>query len=338
MKKEISFIGLFNDSKTEGLMKISALLYKSLSKSLKNKLIFSYQNLSSPLVHIHTAGFTYAMKKYSGKTIYSLYTNPRVGMLDSLHDIFSYFRYCNCNLNTFIRLIFALISAFIPLWLKRIFLKKMGVVIVPTHYIESTLNLNNTKVIPFGIDTKRFRPASKQKTSKSLTVGYIGSSSTLKGITDFGKAVKVFDTRVKKVAYTSTSDARLKKYLHKNGVLTRGIVKDIAEAYHDIDILVLPYRGLSSSIGIPLVLLEAMASGKAIITTDLPHLREVGGDGSVLYVRSYDTKGLRKAISRLVKDEKLRKTLEEKARRRAVEFYDQKLMLNSYKELYEDLL
>jgi glycosyltransferase involved in cell wall biosynthesis len=69
---------------------------------------------------------------------------------------------------------------------------------------------------------------------------------------------------MKREAYSEDIDDRMRQILHQT------------------DILVLPYRTLSSSIDTPLLLLEGMASLCAIVTRDQNHIREVYGDSLFL--------------------------------------------------------
>jgi glycosyltransferase involved in cell wall biosynthesis len=76
--------------------------------------------------------------------------------------------------------------------------------------------------------------------------------------------------------------------------------------------------------GIPVVLMEAMAAGRAVIAGDLPAIRElIDHDRSGLLVAPNDPAALAQAIQRLVADAALRRTFAERARSRIeAEFSD----------------
>jgi glycosyltransferase involved in cell wall biosynthesis len=62
--------------------------------------------------------------------------------------------------------------------------------------------------------------------------------------------------------------------------------------------------------GLPMVCLEAMARGKAIVTTDLPGFCELISDGETgMIVRSEDSQALASALEKLIADEMLRSRL-----------------------------
>ena len=69
---------------------------------------------------------------------------------------------------------------------------------------------------------------------------------------------------------------------------------------------------------LPVVLLEAMAAGCAIVATDLPGNVEAVGDAARL-VAVGDPVALREAVVELVAQPQMRRTLGAAARRRAVE-------------------
>jgi len=68
----------------------------------------------------------------------------------------------------------------------------------------------------------------------------------------------------------------------KREAYSEDIEDKMRQVLHQTDILVLPYRTLSSSIDTPLLLLEGMASLCAIITTDQSHIPEVYGHSPFL--------------------------------------------------------
>lgn len=95
-----------------------------------------------------------------------------------------------------------------------------------------------------------------------------------------------------------------------------GPLQDVGPALADCSVFVLPsYRE-----GTPRSVLEAMATGRAIITTDVPGCREtVVAEESGLLVEPRDIDSLAAAMRRLAQDETLRARLAEAAYRRCLE-------------------
>jgi glycosyltransferase involved in cell wall biosynthesis len=89
--------------------------------------------------------------------------------------------------------------------------------------------------------------------------------------------------------------------------------------------------------GTPLTVFEAMAMGRAIVSTDVDGLGEVLVDGrSALIVPPSDSKSLADGISRVLADEPLRNRLSIGAKEGSVEF-DIQNTVNDLESLYEEL-
>jgi len=87
----------------------------------------------------------------------------------------------------------------------------------------------------------------------------------------------------------------------------------------------------------PLVLLEAMAAGTAIITTDQTGCREVVGD-TALQVPPGNPGAIREALDRLVSDKDLRETLGRSAFRRVQDHFGWPTIANRYILTFRELL
>jgi glycosyltransferase involved in cell wall biosynthesis len=102
-----------------------------------------------------------------------------------------------------------------------------------------------------------------------------------------------------------------------------------------VDVVTLPsYRE-----GLPKGLIEAAACGRALIATDVPGCREVVEhevDG--LRVPVKDGAALAHAIERLVRDPALRTRLGEAARRKAMERFDERIVIARTLDVYRELL
>jgi glycosyltransferase involved in cell wall biosynthesis len=90
--------------------------------------------------------------------------------------------------------------------------------------------------------------------------------------------------------------------------------------------------------GLPLILLEAMASAKPVIATDISGNREVILDGKTgLLVPPRDPEILAQAITKLAKDPKKAKEMGEKGLLRVAECFSFEMMVKKTIELYESL-
>lgn len=114
-----------------------------------------------------------------------------------------------------------------------------------------------------------------------------------------------------------------------------GHVGAMDKLFNDVDIVALPsYRE-----GLPKGLIEAAASGKALITTDVPGCREVvENDVDGLLVPVKDSKSLALAIKRLATDKTLRDRLGIAAREKALNQFDEKIIISKTIEVYKEIL
>lgn len=115
-----------------------------------------------------------------------------------------------------------------------------------------------------------------------------------------------------------------------------GHQRDMPAVMRQAAIVVLPsvYRE-----GVPKVLLEACASGRAIVTTDLPGCREVVTHGeNGLIVPPRDSRALADAIAALLADPALRARMGQAGRVRAVEEFSVESVVDATLRLYQEIL
>ncbi|MHB0878793.1 MAG: glycosyltransferase, partial [Anaerolineae bacterium] len=114
-----------------------------------------------------------------------------------------------------------------------------------------------------------------------------------------------------------------------------GFRQDMPQMLAAADIFALP----SDAEGMPLSLLEAMAAGKAVVTTPVGGIGEVVVDGvNGLFVRPRDEAGLESKLLQLITDRSMREALGEKARVRVSSTFSVDRMVAQYDELYQTIL
>jgi glycosyltransferase involved in cell wall biosynthesis len=114
-----------------------------------------------------------------------------------------------------------------------------------------------------------------------------------------------------------------------------GYREDVADLLAACDLVVLP----SVREGLSIALLEAMAAGKPIVATRIGgNLAVAGQEEMALLVPPGDPKALADAILRYWRDPALRHRLGAKARLIFEDRYTEDRMLNSYREVYLDLM
>jgi glycosyltransferase involved in cell wall biosynthesis len=125
--------------------------------------------------------------------------------------------------------------------------------------------------------------------------------------------------------------SQVTRYTSKNNIYFLGRRNDVKEILHISDIFVLPTlaEGMSNAI------MEAMASGLPVITTDIPENRKlVQNNSSGILVPPENSKVLADAIKLIINDQLLRESLGEKARKTAEEKFDINSILGKIKTLY----
>jgi glycosyltransferase involved in cell wall biosynthesis len=134
----------------------------------------------------------------------------------------------------------------------------------------------------------------------------------------------------------SVPEAQLRAW-HEEGVIEWwGFQKDIRSALAQSTLFCLPshYRE-----GLPKVLLEAMAAGRAVITTDAIGCREAVADGdNGLLIPPRNPEALAEAIERLLFDTVLRRRLAKRGRERAEQEFAAPVVIGKTLALYGDML
>ncbi|MDR1912757.1 MAG: glycosyltransferase family 4 protein [Helicobacteraceae bacterium] len=191
-----------------------------------------------------------------------------------------------------------------------------------------------------GVDTNFWQKTKRGKKDK-VTILFVGRLIKHKGILEFLKAARNLKNKhgdlIEFVIVGGGDKGNLfsldsaKTIARNNRVVFEGEQKDIKPYYQAADIFVLPsYReGVSRSI------LEAMSMSLPIVTTNAVGCRDTIEDqiGGFL-IPIGDDAALEEAIERLFNDQKLRVKMGKAARKRAVERFDVKAVVERYAKLY----
>ena len=134
---------------------------------------------------------------------------------------------------------------------------------------------------------------------------------------------------------TTDTEATLRGWNDEGAVEWLGHDDDIVQVWADAHIATLPsYRE-----GFPKALIEAMASGRPVVTTDTTGCCDVIEDGvSGILVPLYDSVALADALQKLTEDSGLRNSLGEAARKRTETLFSDKLIAARTMGLYRAAL
>jgi len=220
-----------------------------------------------------------------------------------------------------------------PLW--NAITRDAARIICPSDTLRGLVALGTadarTLEIPNGIDPCRFSP-SRTKVKRILVATRIlkrkGVQYLLQALEGLPLQHEVWVVGDGPYLPTLRSAAeRMRLPVHFRGWLDNNS-PEFKELLETSDIYVLP----SESENFPIALLEAMAAGMAIITTEATGCAEVVGEAALL-VRARDAESIRGALSKLVHDPQLRGDLGRAARQRLEERFSWRTVGGQYEEL-----
>lgn len=301
---------------------------------------FTSNPADADLLHFHSSGIAESYqayqlkKKYKIPCIYSLYSNAKTSPIMHLVNFFIQKIYFQKTATRFL----PSYSAALPLKWRSIFLKKLDLVVVPSRYLQRNLP-GNSIVIPFGIDVHKFKPLKKKKINPQIIkVAYFGHPGVFKGLNDFVNASKQFSKFIELHVFMTQRFPKVDSYIRTRNpfIEIHGFTDNIVEAYNSMDIIILPYRTEIGTIANPLVLLEAMSCGKAIVTTNFLFIKEIVKDAAEI-VEKYSPKSIAKAVNELTLNPARREYLGRKSREIILENYSLDKMLQGYLSLYKKL-
>lgn len=219
-------------------------------------------------------------------------------------------------------------------FLKKWFSKLDGRIAVSKTAMEFTYQHfpADYRIIPNGVDIKHFSPEApplKEFIDGKINILFVGRQEKRKGLNYLFEAYELVrreipDSRLIIVGPSTRWSRKYEKQImqeRRNSIVFTGSVAyaDLPSYYKTADIVCSPATGRES---FGMVLLEAMALGKAIVASDLPGYGNIlthGVEG--LMVSPRDVPGLADAIITLVKDEKLRKEMGARGKLKASEYH-----------------
>jgi len=196
----------------------------------------------------------------------------------------------------------------------------------------------NISIIPVGADLEQFNPkvdGSKIKeiyNIKGPLVLYVGQLHGAQYVDLFIKAANIVLHKQPQVYFMIVGEGFMEKQLRKlvkelgieDRVIFTGSVPHSEIPYYisSADVCVAPFRDTKvTRCKSPLKIVEYLASGKPIVASNVGEVRKMVGGCGVL-VKPGDFHSLARAILRLIKNEKLRKSLGVLARKRAEKRYN----------------
>jgi glycosyltransferase involved in cell wall biosynthesis len=221
-------------------------------------------------------------------------------------------------------------------------------------FLTQKVGIKNDRIIVIhnGIDLDLYQPGSEKRgrARKELcihatqpVIGTVGNLYPVKGHTYLLKALPIVKIMFPDIRLLIAGHGRLLgKLLNEartlgiqDHVLFLGFREDTASLLQAIDLFVLP----SISEGLPLSVLEAMASGKSVIATNIGGLGEVVIDGQTGFlVAPENSEALAKRMMLLLGHKSLSDQFGRAGRTRVEKEFSLASMVNKYQDLYETCL
>jgi glycosyltransferase involved in cell wall biosynthesis len=229
--------------------------------------------------------------------------------------------------------------------------------VIEKHF-NVTIPEQNTLVAPDGVDDARYHrlpvPAEARKQlglSEGLTAVYTGGFYKGRGLELLVELAKEFpQVRFLWVGGKPEAVAGWKTVIDNLNIdniqLTGFIPNEQLPLYQSAgEILLMPFGktvsgssgGNTADVCSPLKMFEYMAAGRAILTSDLPVLREVLNENNALFYAIEDYKDLKAKFTILVNDAELRDQLARQARVDVTQYTWQERMQKIIKRFAEDL-
>ena len=218
--------------------------------------------------------------------------------------------------------------------------------------VEYGARADKIMVVPNGIEVARFKTARRGRCTKDpRMVGLVGRVDNVKDIKTFMQAMAIVKKECPKVAVwiIGPTDNQPEYYAEctelldmlglKDTITFTGIA-DVLDYYKKMDVLVLT----SIKEAMPLVVMEAMACGIPVVTTDVGACNElvygvddgIGPAGIVARIR--DVQAIAEATVKILKDTELASDFGENGIKRIEQLYREDLIIKQYFNIYQEEL
>ncbi|HXY09590.1 MAG TPA: glycosyltransferase family 4 protein [Terriglobales bacterium] len=196
-----------------------------------------------------------------------------------------------------------------------------------------------------GVDIDHFQP---QPEPSNIPVVVLASRMLwIKGIREFVEAAELLGRKGLKARFVLAGGSdpnnpscvppqQLADWQHSGVVEWWGHQQDMLKVFRQANLICLPSHGGE---GVPKVLMEAAACGRAVVTTNVPGCRDIIRQGvNGIVVEPRDVPALALAIEELLNDPERRCTMGQESRRIAVGEFSEQSVISETLNLYNKLL
>jgi len=239
-------------------------------------------------------------------------------------------------------------------WARRLLLRGADCMVVPSHRLRRIATedwwfpTSRLLLLPNGVDCDRFHPGSAPSARRHLGIGrgelVVGTVGNLAGSKNVGLLVRAVDrldrTDVRLLVIgDGPQRARIESLATELGVAERvmlpGSKAEVAPYLRAMDVFALGSRTEQ----MPIAVLEAMASGLPVASTDVGDVRRMLAEANRPFVvGDDDADAMAGALSTLLRDPELRSRIGEANRERCSVRYDLGSVIARYGRLYEAVM
>lgn len=206
---------------------------------------------------------------------------------------------------------------------------------------------HKTELVPgSGIDTSKFSPL-KTECNSAFTFLFIARLVKDKGLLEYIAACRLLNQKYLNVKFqilgalydgnpTAIQPDDLQIWIKEQLIDYLGVSDDVHKVIGEADCIVLPsYRE-----GLSRVLLEAASMAKPLVTTNVPGCRDVVEDGiNGFLCNAKDTKSLFEAMEKmLLLDNDARITMGIRGREKAIQQFDETIVIDTYKNAIHSII
>ncbi len=240
-----------------------------------------------------------------------------------------------------------IINLFFGVPLERIVLEKIQTIISLTPQMKKLIqdkSKSKIVIIPNGIDLEHIKQIKPRNDINAPSIFYLGMLTKGKGISDLINAIELAQKDVTDLTLyiggTGPYETQLRELVRKSNLQEHvhflGFLDETKKFTYmkAIDIFILPSHWES----FPIVLLEALACGKPIITTDIggTSYAVTHGENGFLY-KPREFNQLVKHMKELLLNNQLRETMKEQNLKKSIDFDWKRIALKT-KNLYNEIL
>ena len=199
-------------------------------------------------------------------------------------------------------------------------------------YFKDLLGTEHIFLVPHGIDTDFFRPATKFTGPKNRrTCLFVGQ--WLRDFQCLRNMIRIIADKDKNIFFKIITPESSRKEL--DDLDTIKIESNVSEgslltSYQNADIMVLPLTDCTANNSI----LEAMASGLPLVTTDTGGIRDYVNDTCAFLTPKGDAETMASKVMLLAEDEALRLQMSVAAREKAIREFTWKIVADKISEVY----